>query len=102
MPRNTYRRDMHSTKANRENKELKRQAAALQLPCNICGQPIDYTLDGNDPQGATVDHLIPVSKGGHPDHPNNKAIAHRHCNVSRNNKITATHKESTSPSRQWL
>lgn len=53
--------------------------------CNICGRRVDLTLSGMAKWGPTIDHLIPVSRGGTND-PDNLALAHRHCNVSRSNR----------------
>ncbi len=33
-------------------------------PCSMCGNPIDYTLDGRNKWGATSDHIIPIAYGG--------------------------------------
>lgn len=53
--------------------------------CNICHRKVDMTLSGNAKWGPTIDHLIPVSDHGTND-PENLALAHRHCNVSRNSR----------------
>ena len=34
--------------------------------CGICGRPVDKSLRYPHPMSATVDHIIPVSHGGHP------------------------------------
>lgn len=58
-----------------------------QVNCGICGQPVDKTLKAPDPMSATVDHIIPVSKGGHPSDLANLQLAHRWCNRAKSNKI---------------
>jgi predicted nucleic acid-binding Zn ribbon protein len=50
--------------------------------CRICQGVVDMSLSGNHKWGPTIEHLIPVSKGGTNDH-ENLALAHRHCNVRR-------------------
>lgn len=50
--------------------------------CHICTDPIDMALSGNDIAGPTVDHIIPISRGG-PDVFDNVALAHRYCNCCR-------------------
>jgi 5-methylcytosine-specific restriction endonuclease McrA len=50
--------------------------------CHLCSLPVNLTLPGSHPDGATVDHLIPVSLGGADDIAN-VALAHRRCNVLR-------------------
>lgn len=51
--------------------------------CKICGYLIEKLQD------ATIDHIIPTSKGG-PNTLKNKQIAHGHCNVKKSNKIGFT------------
>lgn len=52
--------------------------------CGICGKEVDSTLGGNDPMGPTIDHIIPISKGG--GHTwDNVQLAHRTCNESKGN-----------------
>lgn len=48
--------------------------------CGICNQLIERLRD------ATIDHIIPTSKGG-PNILSNKQIAHGPCNVRKSNKI---------------
>jgi 5-methylcytosine-specific restriction endonuclease McrA len=53
------------------------------LPCVICGQPIDYDLSADHPDGCTVQHLKPRSTHPHLTwDPSNWAPAHRVCNIS--------------------
>ncbi len=48
--------------------------------CGICGRPVDKTLKYPDPYAATVDHIIPISQGGHPSDLDNMQLAHAICN----------------------
>lgn len=48
-------------------------------PCALCGEPIDYSLHHLDPMAFTVDHIIPLARGGL-DVLANKQAAHRVCN----------------------
>lgn len=32
--------------------------------CQLCGEPIDRSLKGPHPMSASIDHIIPLSKGG--------------------------------------
>lgn len=61
---------------------------ASQDRCGICGKPVDKTLKTPHPLSATVDHIIPVSLGGHPSDINNLQLAHRCCNREKSNKMT--------------
>lgn len=50
--------------------------------CHICRRLVKMSLSGMDPQGPTLDHLVPLSQGG-PNDPSNLALAHRKCNLKR-------------------
>lgn len=54
--------------------------------CAICGRPVDMGLKAPDPMAPTVDHIIPVSKGGHPSDINNLQLAHWICNRMKSDK----------------
>lgn len=73
-PRPTTIRDKHRAHIKRD-----------RPPCHICGTPIDYDADWLSPLSFTVDHIIPLAKGG-PDTLDNKAAAHRACNRSKSDK----------------
>lgn len=54
--------------------------------CHICKLPIDTTLPRTSKQGLTVDHVIPLSKGGK-DEIENLRPAHWICNNWKSDKI---------------
>ncbi len=58
-----------------------------QTVCGICGQPVDFSYPYPHPLSPTVDHIIPVSKGGHPSALENLQLAHRWCNRQKSNKF---------------
>ena len=60
---------------------------ATQNVCGICGNEIDYTFKAPHPLSATVDHIIPVAKGGHPSELSNLQAAHRICNLQKKDKL---------------
>ena len=62
---------------------------ATQEICGICGKPVDFSYKHPHPLSPTVDHIIPVSKGGHPSDINNLQLAHRCCNRQKSDKILA-------------
>ena len=67
---------------------------ATQNICGICGQPIEKEYKYPHPLSATVDHIIPVSKGGHPSDLGNLQAAHRYCNRLKADKlIIASHEK---------
>lgn len=55
--------------------------------CGICGQPIDKSLKAPHPMSAVADHIIPISKGGHPSDINNMQLAHWTCNRQKSDKL---------------
>ena len=58
-----------------------------QTICGICGKPVDYSYKYTHPLSPTVDHIIPVSKGGHPSDLRNLQLAHRCCNRQKSDKL---------------
>lgn len=58
----------------------------LGQPCRRCGEAIDPTLSGLHPDGLTVGHVVPVSRGGS-DHPSNLAAEHRRCNLAASDRV---------------
>jgi 5-methylcytosine-specific restriction endonuclease McrA len=56
--------------------------------CHICTGVVDMTLPRTRALGGTVDHVVPLSKGGSDD-PDNLKLAHWVCNVRKGNKIYA-------------
>lgn len=56
--------------------------------CAICGLPINKKLKFPDPMSATVDHIIPIAKGGHPTDLENLQAAHLICNQIKGSKTT--------------
>ncbi|WP_429960002.1 HNH endonuclease [Enterococcus sp. AZ196] len=55
--------------------------------CGICGKPIDKTIKSPDSMSPVVDHIIPISKGGHPSDIENMQLAHRTCNGQKSDKL---------------
>lgn len=58
-----------------------------QTVCGICGKPVDFSYKNPHPLAPTVDHIIPVSKGGHPSDISNLQLAHRCCNREKSDKM---------------
>ena len=54
--------------------------------CGICGEPIDKNLKHPDPMSCSLDHIIPLSKGGEHSMANTQP-AHLVCNLSKGNRI---------------
>jgi 5-methylcytosine-specific restriction endonuclease McrA len=54
--------------------------------CAICNEPIDLTLKRTSSKGLTIDHWIPLSKGGSDDLSNLRP-AHWDCNRKKSDKL---------------
>lgn len=53
--------------------------------CHICGELTDWTVPRTHPRGATIDHIVPLTKGGL-DELGNVATAHHQCNIAKGNR----------------
>lgn len=56
--------------------------------CGICGTQVDRTAVYPDPMSPSLDHVLPLSLGGHHTL-ENVALAHLSCNVRKGNRIEA-------------
>ncbi|MFE7399630.1 HNH endonuclease [Streptomyces sp. NPDC057557] len=56
--------------------------------CSLCGGPVDRSAVWPAPDSASVDHVVPISKGG--SHTmENVMTAHLRCNLSKGNRVEA-------------
>jgi 5-methylcytosine-specific restriction endonuclease McrA len=53
--------------------------------CQLCGSPVDLSLVSPHPLSASIDHIVPKSKGG-PRNIQNCQLAHRQCNIDKGDK----------------
>lgn len=65
----------------------RRRIYATESRCGICGRPVDFDLKFPDPMAATIDHIIPINKGGHPSDIENLQLAHNRCNRLKSDKL---------------
>jgi len=56
--------------------------------CHLCGVDVDLALPRNSRFGATIDHVVPLSKGGL-DVLDNLKLAHWICNIKKGNRVDA-------------
>lgn len=80
-----FRPDKDGTHRAAFNKNKKR-IYATQTVCALCGRPVDFSLKFPHPMSATIDHIVPVSKGGHPSDIYNLQLAHLSCNRAKADK----------------
>jgi 5-methylcytosine-specific restriction endonuclease McrA len=50
--------------------------------CGLCSEPVDPALSWPDPQSASLDHVLPLSRGGSHTMANVQ-LAHLGCNVEK-------------------
>lgn len=77
------RRGQHRANYERNRKRI----LATQNTCGICGHPVDFSLKSPHPMSPTIDHIIPIAKGGHPSDIDNLQLAHWTCNRQKSDKI---------------
>ena len=65
----------------------KKKIYATQTVCGICGKTVDFKLKYPHPLSPCIDHIIPVSKGGHPSDIDNLQLAHWTCNRQKSDKL---------------
>lgn len=77
----------HKKGHRREFERNRKKIIAANNICAICGRLVDKKLKYPDLMCATVDHIIPISKGGHPSDINNLQLAHFRCNRQKSDKL---------------
>jgi 5-methylcytosine-specific restriction endonuclease McrA len=100
---------MSYTAVNRYgNGHRRRQLRAVVLAeedeCWLCHRPVDPELKHPHPWSATIDEVVPVSKGGSPYSRDNVRLAHRVCNIRRGNGTRTRQRPAIAPfvtSRRW-
>lgn len=86
----------------RNGRPYRRLVAAVKAaghPCWICGHNIPANVDARHPLSFTLDHLVPLSRGGNLLDPANARSAHRRCNSARGNRTASRPQERAS--RRW-
>jgi len=64
--------------------EFRRKCKARNLPCWLCGKPIDYELPHTHPEAFQLDHAIPVSERPElAEDPASCRPSHAQCNMRR-------------------
>lgn len=59
--------------------------------CGICGGYVDVNIKNHlDPMAPVIDHIVPISRGGHPSDISNLQLAHRWCNRQKADKLFDT------------
>ena len=101
MAQERYRPDRDGTHRAQFDKNKKR-IYATQNTCAICGQPVDFSIKWPHPMSPTIDHIVPVIKGGHPSDIDNLQLAHFACNRRKSDKLKGTETGHQSPGGSTL
>ena len=54
--------------------------------CGLCKAPVDPTLEWPDSMSASIDHIVPIARGGRHAY-SNVQLAHLSCNVRKRDKL---------------
>lgn len=73
-------------RATLRNMSVEKMGDRDNWTCHICKEPVNPLLPSNHKEGASVDHVIPLSRGG-TDEPGNLKLSHWICNVKKSNKV---------------
>lgn len=96
------RRPDQSGWAEAAYKKAKKIIYGSQTNCAICGRAVDFDKKFPDPWSATLDHIIPISKGGDPAALENLQLAHLQCNRQKASKLYAPQLKEKSVSNRDL
>ncbi|KRB45009.1 HNH endonuclease [Terrabacter sp. Root181] len=55
--------------------------------CGVCGAEVDKALKWPDPDSPSVDHIIPLAKGGDAMDTSGWQLAHLHCNRAKSDRL---------------
>lgn len=80
----------------------KKRILKTERLCGICGKLVDMNAKLPDPLSPCIDHIIPVSKGGHPSDIDNLQLAHWSCNRAKSDKLYKESKTVEIPTNRNL
>lgn len=88
--RDAYQRRRASKKQATTGRPVLRSEIAERdhWKCQLCGDPVDKAVVWPDPFSPSLDHIVPLSKGGAHD-PDNVQLAHLRCNVAKGTSTAA-------------
>ena len=53
--------------------------------CGLCGDPVDPSLKYPDPRSKSLDHIVPIARGGEHSR-GNAQLAHLRCNIAKSDR----------------
>ena len=81
-----HRRRAAKKNVKYERIDLKGVFAECGMTCGICKERVDFRLKHPDPKSPSIDHIIPLSKGGTHTY-ENVQLTHLVCNLRKSDKI---------------
>ena len=84
-----------------EWKRLRAQLIARASTCAICGRWLDKDAPPRTRWRPTVDHIVPLARGGDPYDPGNLRVVHNRCNVIRENTSRRGGQSGLPTRRRW-
>lgn len=75
--------DKEKGRRGKEWERLKKLVCPPGSYCWLCKKPIQFGLRPRHPMGPSIDHVVPLSKGGHPTALANLRPSHYGCNSRR-------------------
>lgn len=94
MPGTLHRLDRDGTHRAQFDKN-KKKIYKTQNVCGICGQPVDMSLKFPNPMSKSIDHIIPIVRGGHPSDIDNLQLAHLSCNRAKSDGVSGVGSSNT-------
>jgi len=89
---------MHRKPGNRSRQHLRRVVRERDGDdCALCGKPMEFDMEG--PEFATLEHIVPRSRGGC-NSPINLVLAHKRCNAARGDRFIGAERHVPAP--QWF
>lgn len=95
-----YASRLDSRRARKQRRKARERGATIELfgahevferdgwVCGLCEEPVDRTLAHPHPMSASLDHIIPLSKGGKHSRDNTQC-SHLTCNVVKGARLAA-------------
>ena len=71
----------------------------VAVPCSVCGRLVDLEQRGRSRDARSVEHTVPISKGGPMLETSLWRVAHYGCNSAKRDRVVK--RQDLRPSRAW-